>query len=116
MSGQRDIVQRLVRGELTADEKRGVHEGTKRWDTDDMEPLEPRKVRFGLRQDQKVAVYEDVKQRIVAGATPDDIGKAVVACMEEHLKEKEEEAYGGEAEKEFTNQRTGKKGGFKRVE
>jgi hypothetical protein len=114
MSGKNDVVQRLVTGRLTADEKRGVSEENRRWDTDEMEPLEPRAVKFALRNDQKLAVYQDVRQRVVDGATPDEIGRAVVACIEEHLREKEEEAYG--SNKEFVNQRTGKKGGFKRVE
>jgi hypothetical protein len=119
MSGQNSIVQRLVSGQLTADEKRGVHEGTKQWDKDEMDPHEPIAVDFKLTKQQKLAIYQDVMQRVVKGATPDDIGKAVVACIEQHLNEKQIEAYPdvyGGGEREFTNQRTGKKGGFRRVE
>lgn len=109
MSGKNDIVQRLVTGMLTEDEKRGVSEEHKRWDRDH-EPLEPRAVRFALTKEQKIAIYQDVKQRVVFGATPDDIGKAVVACIEEHLKDKENEAYGAEGSPAKTV------GSFRRVE
>lgn len=118
MSGQNSIVQRLALGQLTADEKRGVHEGTKQWDKDEMDPHEPIAVDFRLTPEQKAAVYQDVRQRVVQGATPDDIGKAVVACLEQHLNEKQAAAYpavyqtGG---REFTG-KSGKKGGFRRVE
>lgn len=114
---QKDIVQRLATGRLTADERRGVHEGTKQWDKDEMDPHEPITVEFKLTDDQKYAVYQDVKQRVIDGATPDDIGKAVVACMEQHLNEKQMEAYPQVygAGKEFKG-KSGKKGGFRRVD
>lgn len=113
-----DIVQRLALGLLTADEKRGVSEGNKQWDKDEMDPHEPIAVDFRLTEEQKEAVYQDVRQRVVQGATPDDIGKAVVACIEQHLGEKQAEAYPavyGGGTKEFKG-KSGKKGGFRRVE
>jgi hypothetical protein len=111
-----DIVQRLVTGNLTRDEKRGVSNFSKKYDTDEMEPLEPIAVQFGLQKDQKTAVYQDVKQRVASGATPDEIASAVVAAMDEHLNAKQREAYPGAygEEKAFVNPKSGKSG-FKRV-
>jgi len=113
-----DIVQRLAKGELTNNERRGVSETNKQWDRDEMEPHEPIAVDFRLTEDQKRAIYQDVKERVIRGATPDDIGKAVVACMEQHINEKQAEAYPGVyggGTKEFTGKK-GQKGGFRRVE
>lgn len=112
-----DILQRLVTGTLTNDEKRGVSDFNKKWDRNDPEPLEPISVSFMLQDEQKVAVYQDVKQRVNKGATPDDIAAAVVAAMDEHLLEKQKQAYPGAygEEQEFKNKRTGNKGSFKRV-
>lgn len=113
MSGQNDIVQRLATGRLTAEEKKGYSEDNVKYGTENPEPKEPRKVSFALDQEQKIAVYQDVKLRVVDGATPDDIGKAVVACIEQHLAEKEEEAYGSVNPKLKGDK---KKGGFRRVD
>ena len=88
-----DILQRLVGNRLTADEKQGYSEKGKVLATDP-EPVEPRKISFALTKEQRLAIYQDVKNRVVDGMTPDGIGKAVLACIEEHLKEKEGEAYG----------------------
>lgn len=69
------------------------------------------KVPFALSKEQKVAFYQDLKDRIVDGDTPDEIARDVLASVEEHLKEKQSEAYGE------TNPRLkGGKGGFRRVE
>lgn len=89
-----DIVQRLVSGKLTQNEKRGYSEEGLKHSSENPEPAEPRKVSFALSKDDKIAIYQDVKLRVIDGATPDDIGKAVVACIDEFLKEKENEAYG----------------------
>jgi hypothetical protein len=69
------------------------------------------KVPFALSKEQKISVYQDLRDRIESGNTPDEIARDVLACMEEHLKEKEAEAYGVENPK-----LKGGKGGFKRVE
>jgi hypothetical protein len=77
----------------------------------DPEPEIKKKVSFSLSTEEKMAIYQDVKFRIQDGNTPDQISKDVVACMEEHLKEKEQEAYGN------TNSKLkGGKNKFKRVE
>lgn len=112
-----DILQRLVTGNLTRDERRGVSDFNKKWDRDDPEPLEPIAVSFGLQKNQKEAVYQDVRQRVAAGASPDEIAAAVVAAMDEHLLDKQKEAYPGAygEDKEFVNPKSGKKGGFRRV-
>ncbi len=110
MSGQNDIVQRLATGRLTSEEKKGYSEDNSKYGTENPEPKEPRKVSFALSQEEKIAIYQDVKLRVIDGATPDNIGKAVVACMEQYLAEKEDEAYG------LTNSKLTGKGGFRRVE
>lgn len=113
MSGQDDIAQRLARGQLTLEEKKGYSKDNSKYGTENPEPEEPRKVSFALDKEQKIAVYQDVKHRVIDGATPDDIGKAVVACLEQHLREKEAEAYGKENPKLKGDL---KKGGFRRAE
>jgi len=112
-----DILQRLVTRNLTSDEKRGVSDFNKKYDTDEPDPLEPIAVSFALKQQQKQAVFQDVKQRILDGKSPEEIASAVVAAMDEHLREKEHEAYPAAYpdEKDFVNPKSGKKGGFKRV-
>lgn len=113
MSGKRDIVQRLARGNLTEFERRGYSEDGLQITADKDKPPEPRKVSFALTSEEKLSIYHEVKQRVVQGMTPDSIGKAIIACMDEHLKEKEEQAYG------VTNPKLNgdpKKGGFRRVE
>lgn len=107
MTKSNDIVQRLATGKLTEAERKGYSEENSKYGTEN-QILEPKKISFGLQKEERIAIYQDIKDRVMNGATPDDIGKAVVACIEEILAEKEKEAYGG-----------GKppaKGGFSRVE
>jgi hypothetical protein len=113
MSGQNDIVQRLATGRLTSEEKRGYSEDNSKYGTENPEPKEPRKISFALNQEEKLAIYQDVKLRVIDGATPDEIGKAVVACMNQYLEEKENEAYGS-ANPNLKGDK--KKGGFRRVD
>jgi len=108
-----DIVQRLALGLLTQDEKKGYSADNKQYATDELEPLEPRKISFKLTKEQRIAVYQDVAQRVTKGASARDIGIAVLACIEEHLQEKENEAYGTESPVIGKNQKG--KGGFRRV-
>lgn len=113
-----DILQRLVTGNLTVDERRGVSEFNKRWDNDDPEPLEPIAVSFRLKDEEKRIIFQDVKNRIETGASSDEIAEAVVGCIDEHLKEKEHQAYPAayNLEKEFESKKQpGKKGAFRRV-
>ena len=70
-----------------------------------------KEVKFELSKEQKIAVYQDVKDRVANGSTPDEIARDVLASMQEHLKEKESEAYG-----ETNPKLNGGKGGFRRVE
>lgn len=113
MSGKNDIVQRLAQGKLTYEEKQGYSEENSKFGTENPESQEPRKISFALDKEQKIAVYQDVKHRVIDGATPDDIGKAVVACINDHLAEKEAEAYCKINPKLKGDK---KKGGFTRVE
>lgn len=69
------------------------------------------KVPFELTREQKIAFYQDVKDRVANGASPDEIARDVLASMEEHLKEKQQEARG-----EVNPKLKGGKGRFKRVE
>lgn len=113
-----DILQRLATGNLTAAERRGVSEFNKRWDVDDPEPLEPIAVSFRLKDKEKQAAYQDIKQRIEAGASSDEIAAAVVGCIDQHLIEKEHQAYPAayNSEQEFESKKQpGKKGSFRRV-
>lgn len=75
------------------------------------EEIRNRNVPFELTKDQKIAFYQDVKDRVRNGATPDEIARDVLASMEEHLREKQQEAKG-----EVNPKLKGGKGGFKRVE
>ena len=93
-----DIIQRLALGTLTEDEKKGYSDRSKEYATGQLPPLEPRKVRFTLTKEEQLSICEDVKHRVIQGATADDIGKAVLACMQEHLREKESQAYPDEEE------------------
>lgn len=87
------IVQRLASGNLTEDEKRGYSEYNSQYGTENPLPREPRKVSFALDKFQKIAVYQDVRDRIMNGASPNEVSAAVLACIEQHLQEKEDEAY-----------------------
>ena len=69
------------------------------------------KVPFAFSKEEKIAVYQDLKGRLEDGQDPDEIARDVLACMEEHMKEKEAEAYG-----ESNPKLKGGKGKFKRVE
>jgi len=69
------------------------------------------KVPFAFSRDEKIAVYQDLKDRLEAGQNPDEIARDALACMEEHMKEKEAEAYG-----EVNSKLKGGKGKFKRVD
>jgi hypothetical protein len=69
------------------------------------------KVPFELSKEEKVAFYQDVKDRVANGSSPDEIARDVLASVQEFLKEKEAEAYG-----EVNPKLKGVKGGFKRVE
>jgi|SRR5690606_37049262 len=113
MSGKGTIVQRLATGQLTDLERRGYSEEGLQITVDKDELLEPKKVSFALTSEEKTAIYQDIKYRVIQGMTPDAIGKAVVACMDEILKEKENAAYGNENPKLNGDP---KKGGFRRVE
>ena len=68
---------------------------------------------FKLTKEEKLAVFMDVRNRIVDGTSPDNIGKAIVSCIEEHLSEKEELAYGEESP---IVGKGAKGGGFRRTE
>lgn len=113
MSGKRDIVQRLATGQLTDLERRGYSEENIQFATENPELEIKKKVSFAFNQTEKLAIYQEIKDRVVKGMTPDAISRAVIACMEEHLKEKEKEAYGIS-----NSQMNGdmKKGGFRRAE
>jgi len=68
-------------------------------------------VPFSLGKEEKIAIFQDVRDRIEGGQSSSDIARDVVACIDEHLKDKESEAYG------HTNPKLkGGKGGFRRVE
>jgi len=69
------------------------------------------KVPFAFSREEKISVYQDLKDRLKDGQDPDEIARDVLACMEEHLKEKETEAYG-----ETNSKLKGGKGKFRRVE
>lgn len=69
------------------------------------------KVSFSLSKEQKIAFYQDLIGRIKDGNEPHQIATDVLACVEEHLKEKEAEAYG-----ETNSKLKGGKGSFRRVE
>ena len=88
---QDDIIQRMARGELTADERAGYSENTRGYV--EHQP-KPNKVSFKLTKAQKLAIFQDIKFKVVDGMTSDEIGRSVVACIDEHLAEKESEAYG----------------------
>lgn len=68
-------------------------------------------VPFSFSKEEKIAIYQDVHSRIIDGKRPDEIARDVLLCMEEHLKEKESEAYG-----ETNSKLKGGKGGFRRAE
>lgn len=96
-SVKNDTLQRLVRGELTNDEKMGYSDNGKKYATEGPLPDEPKKkVSFSLTEDEKLSIYQDVRLKVINGETPSNIGKAVVFCIEEILREKEKEAYGEE--------------------
>ena len=65
--------------------------------SDDGQPK--KKVSLKLKSEEKLAIYHQIKERVIKGATPDDISKAVIACLDEHLEEKEKEAFGKELSK-----------------
>lgn len=69
------------------------------------------KVPFAFSKEEKIAVYQDIKCRLETDQTPDEIARDVLACMEEHMKEKQAESYG-----EVNSKLKGGKGKFKRVE
>jgi hypothetical protein len=69
------------------------------------------KIPFAFSKEEKIAIYYDIKDRLDSGKSSDEIACDVLACMEEHLKEKESEAYG-----EINSKLKGGKGGFRRVE
>lgn len=56
-------------------------------------------------------MYQDIKDRVINGATPDDIAQAVLLSIQEYLTEKQAEAYG-----EVNSKLKGGKGKFRRVE
>jgi hypothetical protein len=69
------------------------------------------KVPFAFSKEEKIAVYQDLKCRLEDGQDPDEIARDVLACMEEHMKDKEAEAYG-----DSNSKLKGGKGKFRRVE
>jgi hypothetical protein len=76
------------------------------------EPGEIRQqVPFAFSKEEKIAIYQDIKGRLEDGQGPNDIARDVLACMEDHMKEKQAEAYG-----EANSKLKGGKGKFKRVE
>ncbi|MCK9567684.1 hypothetical protein M0R72_01885 [Candidatus Pacearchaeota archaeon] len=68
-------------------------------------------VPFAFSKEEKIAVYQDLKGRLEDGQDPGEIARDVLACMEEHMKEKQAEAYG-----ETNSKLKGGKGKFRRVE
>ena len=90
---ENSVVQRLATGTLTEDDKRGYSEENEKF-RDGAPPPEPTKVSFKLKKEEKIAMFQDIKSRVIDGSTPEEIGRAVIACMEEVLEEKEAEAYG----------------------
>jgi hypothetical protein len=66
------------------------------------------KVPFSFSKEEKIAIYQDITDRLESGKNSDEMARDILACMEEHLKEKESAAYGE------TNPKL--KGGFRRVE
>jgi hypothetical protein len=109
-----DILQRMLTGKLTQDEKMGYSPAGRQCEEDKSKPAEPRKVSFALTKIERVAVFQDVRQRVLQGTSADEIGKAVLACLDEILSEKEELAYGAESPVIGQNQKG--KGGFKRAD
>ena len=69
------------------------------------------KVPFTFSKEEKIAVYQDLKCRLQSGQNPDEIARDILACMEEHMKDKQAEAYG-----ESNSKLKGGKGKFRRVE
>ncbi len=69
------------------------------------------KVPFAFSKEEKISISQDIQSRVIAGKRPDEIARDVLACMEEHLKEKESAAYG-----ETNPKLKGGKGGFRRAE
>jgi hypothetical protein len=69
------------------------------------------KVPFAFSKEEKVSIYQDLKFRLQDGQDPDEIARDVLACMEDHMKEKQAEAYG-----ESNSKLKGGKGKFRRVE
>jgi hypothetical protein len=69
------------------------------------------KVPFAFSKEEKIAVFQDLKCRLEDGQDPAEIARDVLACMEEHMKEKQAEAYG-----ETNSKLKGGKGKFRRVE
>ena len=59
-----DIIQRLALGKLTEDERKGYSDRSKEYATDDLPPLEPRKVRFALTKEEQVAVYDVCQENL----------------------------------------------------
>jgi hypothetical protein len=69
------------------------------------------KVPFSFSKEEKIAIYQDLKARLDDSKSSDEIAKDVLSCMEEHLKDKESEAYG-----ETNPKLKGGKGKFRRVD
>jgi hypothetical protein len=69
------------------------------------------KVPFQLSKEEKISMYQDIKDRVINGATPDDIAQAVLLSIQEYLTEKQAEAYG-----EVNSKLKGGRGKFRRVE
>lgn len=113
MREKNDILQRMLSNNLTPDEKKGYSEVGKHAEDQKNKPAEPRKVKFELTKEEKLAIFLDIKDRVVKGVSAEDIGRAVVACMQDYLKEKEDLAYNADVE---VVGKGAKGGGFTRVQ
>jgi hypothetical protein len=52
-----------------------------------------KKVSFKLTSEEKLAMYTDIRTRIEDGESPSNIARDVIACLDEFLNEKQDEAY-----------------------
>jgi hypothetical protein len=47
-----------------------------------------------LSKEEKIAIFQDLKDRVKSGSSPDEIARDVILCVEDILKEKEDEITG----------------------
>lgn len=48
------------------------------------------KVSLKLQQEEKIAIFQDIRDLIKSNQSPNDISKSVILCIEEILQEKED--------------------------